>query len=302
MIQERNVEMAMLSRSVRHTVGRIARENDIWPVDPPYHLTGEPGGYDSFFNDLLEKENADSFEILLSARKDDRKPTNVLDLFGSGYFINDLSVADSITGVRLLNTKAATLKLLQSDIDYGYAEEEGKLEKRAMDQIEKVTASSKWSQIEGNLFLPTTWNALDKNAKQRGIPSFDLITIKPEGAIHNFEVFAHGDLRPENRDYEWRDRIYSLKFLRLLNRAYQRLNPDDGQLYTEVPQFITERYLDDFKEMLLTEGKIQTDIVDSRYQPWRKNMRMTRYPESVPDLEALTKKQISSKAVIFNSE
>ena len=57
--------------------------------------------YDQDFADLYTRTGQKSLSEILTHRRSDGRTNHVLDIFGSGFFVEDQSLADSITGVRL---------------------------------------------------------------------------------------------------------------------------------------------------------------------------------------------------------
>ncbi len=98
------------------------------------------------------RENEQYFQEFLRRRKEAHSGANVLELFGSGYFVKDFASTDSITGVRW----------------EAYTAEPG---------FERPTPP----EILGDVFNQKTWASLDASMHTRGIPNFDLVVMRPIG-------------------------------------------------------------------------------------------------------------------------
>ncbi len=132
-----------------------------WTLDGPtnsqkdYNPTEQ---YDYQFSEVLGKigitKPQGHFKNLLKESRSQGIGTNVLDLFGSGFFVEDQSLADSITGMR-----------------YGpYA-----------GIIPKSYFGKQPEEVLGDAMNSKTWKRLDHSMKARSIPAMDLVTMRPEG-------------------------------------------------------------------------------------------------------------------------
>lgn len=160
----------------------------------------------------------------------------------------------------------------------------------AIRRIQEVTSSPKWELIPGNIYFPQTWNALDVQNVQRGIREYGVIVAKPEGAFFADEIFDGDDLFGDKRKEMQRLRNYSPKFLRLLSRTYDRLSPQHGMLFTEVPGFIAKTRLDNFVGFLNREGNVRAVATgESDYHSDdRRNLLIVKRPNSLRNLEKFT--------------
>lgn len=123
-----------------------------WTIDGP------ESDYEPSFQRVIEAKgdryDPNYFLKRLKKRKAKGLSTHVLDLMGSGYFVRDAKVADSITGLR-----TGRLKLTKEEIrKYGTR-----------------------PVVLGDVFEQSTWLKLRNAMKRRKIPAFDLIVIRPEG-------------------------------------------------------------------------------------------------------------------------
>lgn len=121
MATEHEADLAMLARSLQHTTTRLnQRPNDIWNIDAPFYDSNgrsERGRneHDDYFTPLLKAVGVRDFKELMAMRTLAGLPTDVLELFGSEYFIADyLHLVDSITGVRLLDSSQELVRQLPS--------------------------------------------------------------------------------------------------------------------------------------------------------------------------------------------
>ncbi len=110
----------------------------------------DSGAKDFYFQNLIDESNK-------SIGRSD-----VLDLFGSGFFAYELSNTSSVTGIRLgpYDTKSYI----------------------AQDVMPKDwTRSENHKEVYGDIFNPTTWDKLDQRMGVGHINGFSLVTIKPVG-------------------------------------------------------------------------------------------------------------------------
>ena len=274
-------DLSMYRRSLHHSAKQQPEDGDIWSFDAPYYKAHETGSYDDFFRPLLQSEGCMFFEELLVAQKNIGLSTHVLDLFGGGFFLENLDSVDSITGVRLQNPTEEMFPWLEEQKTQPNLSEHYKTVTipYTINRLQTLTASPKWSIVEGNLFTQDTWNKLDKQGEQKGITDYSLITIKPESALYTDAIFDSQDIWKRYGN-EKVNQVYSLKYLQLLDRSYSRLSGNHGMLFTEVPEFLAGDYLDGFVDTIKTGTNIGIDVMNSIYDPKRKNMLLHKQPDS----------------------
>jgi len=163
-----------------------------WSVDGP------DSSYESSMRATIEglgrPFDPEYFSNLLKARRANHQSTHVLDLMGSGYFLKDQKVADSITGLRL-----EPLQLTDGQINrYGTR-----------------------AEVVGDIFDPQTWENLKRNMKERRIPGFDLIVMRPEGGWQQHD-FGSTDAQ-------------ATSLVTILSKALSLLNPS-GEIYFALSQ------------------------------------------------------------------
>ena len=124
-----------------------------WQVDGPH------SDYTIPFKTFLEAEGIDVdkfyFDKALQERKKRGITTHFMDLFGSGFNIQDRSLATSMLGVR-----------------------KGPIQ---LDPAEIAAGITVPPQLFGDLLDPKTWVYIDKHLKKNNAASFDLVTMLPEG-------------------------------------------------------------------------------------------------------------------------
>jgi hypothetical protein len=103
-----------------------------------------------------EEPSPEYFDEYLRSRKQAGKTANVLDLFGSGFFVHDQTAATSITGLRF-----------------------GPLDRSRLPK--DFTLSRIPPEVLGDIINPETWTKLDQSMKSRGISKMDLIVMRPIG-------------------------------------------------------------------------------------------------------------------------
>lgn len=294
-------KLAIYRRSIEKNIQSFNENRaaqDSWGIDAPIVKVGAQRSYDCYFRQLLLEEGALTFQGWLRDRKDSGSSTNVLDLFGNGYFIEDLTTVDSITGMRISNVSNRTqrnlrdeLRLDRDSLNLTSEERRSRADttSHALRRVQAFDLSEKCDLVTGNLYSPATWRKLDETNFRKGITSYDLITAKPEGAIHELEIF-HDEDKPDDTMHSVDDinQIYALQFLRLADNAYTRLNPDGGMFVTEVPGFIAEGFLHDFTDISRREGSIEVSVTTSHYKR-RKNLKLIKKPHSAPNLTELVR-------------
>ncbi len=148
------------------------------------------------FNQTDVKSHEKFFKDFLKTRKKEKKHTHVLDLMGSGFFLENSKNTDSITGLRL------------NPFDKSFLPE-------------NYNHNDMPEQILGDIFDAKTWEKLDMSARNRGILSFDLIVLRPHGGWEN-QSFSdkHGKS------------LLSLNYV--IRKTIERLSPD-GRFYFSIP-------------------------------------------------------------------
>lgn len=100
------------------------------------------------------------FDRFLQERRRNNQGTHVLELFGSGFFVDEIELADSLTGFRWD----------PFDLD------------RMTSDIRKYGPSAKREippAILGDIMNPDSWSQLDASMRSRSIPKMDLVVSRP---------------------------------------------------------------------------------------------------------------------------
>lgn len=254
-----------LHRVPRALMGDIDSEWATDGVENPPH-TGQ--SYEDSFAPFLYELGANTFSDYLSERKALGKNTHVLDLFGGGYFLQDLDSVDSITGVRLEDIDERIEQELLTDV------QSLDLSTRQFyqDQLSFFQTLKRFDRrevIEGNLFRFKTWDQINTSMRNRGIPAFDMIVCRPVGPFMPRDYF---DVNGED------NRTLKITYLRLLRNAYNLLGSNDGILMSEIPEGVyTEdayrgsdlRQLEDLvsaNNISITISGSEYDIIYDSYQ------------------------------------
>lgn len=106
--------------------------------------------YEQTFESLIEPDQ--TFQQMIDNRKTAGGTTHVIDLFGSAKFVEDPAVVDSLTAVRIADSR-------------------------------HVIKPKRGTLIDGNLYSGHTWGEIRRHMRQRHIPSFDFIVSRPLGGI-----------------------------------------------------------------------------------------------------------------------
>lgn len=117
--------------------------------------------YDKDFAELYQKLGIQSISHLLSHRKSQGQKNHVLDVFGSGFYVEDRSLVDSITGIR-----------------FGPFSRES-TDPYIMRLLAKLPPTP--TEILGDATHPQTWAMLKESMKSRNIPSINIAAMRPEG-------------------------------------------------------------------------------------------------------------------------
>jgi hypothetical protein len=104
-------------------------------------------------------EHVGFFERFLRSHKSKGLTAHALDLMGSGYFLNNPSLADSITGLRYKKLEISKAELEK----YGQP-----------------------TEVTGDIFAASTWEMLSQSMRQRNIKGMDLVVMRPAGGWSNY--------------------------------------------------------------------------------------------------------------------
>lgn len=163
--------------------GALVRKSDDVRYEPTdkigkpesWNFDGYDGAryYDKDFVDLYKVSGGKSIQDILKTRKQNGQTNHVLDLFGSGFVVEDQSLANSITGVRF-----------------------GPFNRTSHDSfLQKAIAKMPPTPTEvlGDAFHPNTWTKLRESMQSRNIPKFDLVTMRPVGAWQYLPFYRSQD-------------------------------------------------------------------------------------------------------------
>lgn len=142
-----------------------------------------------------------SLEELAKSRTKQNKSSHLLDLAGSAVFSAKPKLFNSLTGFRV-----GTMRSLL----YSENPSEG---------------LKQHDEVYGSAYEPASWKKLDKNMNDRGIPSFDIIVARPIGGT---ESVRDGAVALDAHD----EAMHIFK--RVVDRSWERLSFDDGELLLEV--------------------------------------------------------------------
>lgn len=198
----KSAEVALYETGWRPIEGYGKKE--VWEYDGPRgaeRFYNPKRDYEEAFAEIITKTDStletsfDFFENFLRERKINKQQTNVLDLFGSGFFIEGQNFADSITGMRF-----GPFDRSQLPSDY-----KGQVP----------------TEILGDAMNSKTWQKLDESFLTRSIHSIDLVTMRPKGGWQQ-ATFSH--TADQN--------IQALKYI--IGQVLLRLSPS-GRFYFKIP-------------------------------------------------------------------
>ena len=147
--------------------------------------------------------NADVFQNFLRRRKETHSGANVLELFGSGFFVKDFDSTDSITGVRWESYPPPSA---------GAA---------------AAPRRPTLPEILGDVFNQKTWVSLDASMHARAIPNFDLVVMRPVGGWQTYTV--EGRSRGDAQGYAAVG-TNAISLAYVINQVVKRLSPT-GQFF-----------------------------------------------------------------------
>ncbi len=226
----------------------IASGDKTWPIDQFRHPNSASPEKLSF--EPLLGEGV-PFQKWLENRRAAGKNTHVLEPFGSAEFLTDSSIADSITGMRLL------------DVVY-------------KDRFRP--RSSSHNVLERDIYDQLAWNELDSHMDTQGIPAFDLAVCSPGAGWGLWK----GEYDPAV--------ILSI-YYPMLQNIYNVLSPDEGTLFADIPPRMNLSPNDfALWESRMNRRNIKTTVLDTKRDRRRYIMQITRMPNSPEELVPLTGK------------
>jgi len=178
-----------------------------------------------------------SFLEIIQGMKTEGKSTHVLDLFGGGYFLENLDPIDSLTAIRLCNIDAELIRRGTFIFLACRSSDEEELVSKRQAHLRNFRDSKKRSVLTGNLYLNSTWAELRKHMEEKCIGSFDLIVCRPQVAFRN-KFFLDRVIPLE---------AYDIIFAKLFKRATTQLSKS-GILFTQVPEYVELQQLQQLKE------------------------------------------------------
>ncbi len=164
-----SLESQLAAQGYKPATGH-GESSSVWPIDGENKYDGN---FEHIFAKLGNKPGPSAvppyegtFQDLVDSRKANHESTHILDLFGSGLFLNSREKADSVTGLRWEPLDRAESQRRKNSDDV-----------RAVRDVDRAP-----EQILGDIFHHETWRALDLSMSERKIPAFDLVVMRPLGA------------------------------------------------------------------------------------------------------------------------
>lgn len=248
-----------MNQSTLLEVGKSLRrrqEEGIWEIDAPFYEPGSKMSYEHIFEDLIHHFGIETFLSFLESRKAEGKTANVLDLFGSGWFISDPYKVGNVIGFRLTDSVTSIVAGIATMISSVTSLDEKIKLAYAGETIQRFEEAQNAFTLVGNAYSLSDWKLLKQVMDEREINFFDLIVAKPEGAFMPRAITKNGpELIGKNVD------AYKSFFLRLLDRAYRYLSNDGGVLVFQIPGFALEDFTDHVMPVLTNAG-VEVHYVD----------------------------------------
>jgi len=204
-------------RQIHEAIGKKAQKTadikDAWTTDS-YIERYKEKSYDSTFKEALRSTGARNITEFLKKKKAGGQGTNCLDLMGSAIYPNSANYIDSAIGVRIKESDTY-LKSIANIVSPDSTKD-----------IEASFEHEKRRVIEGNMFSRKTVNDIKHVMEETDIPSFDLITCRPDGpfrtkALEKMEIVDNDSLAA----------YYAVQLKR-----YASLLSDNGMMLVQVPQ------------------------------------------------------------------
>jgi hypothetical protein len=166
-----------------------------WDFDGP-SMSSVP--YEKSMEELFTKLgipfDQNYFQNLVKGRSTRGLRTDALDLFGSGFFLSDVRIANSVTGLRLgpwIPRSEYPAPKLPPDFVYP-------------------------TEVSGDIFRGRSWEALDRSMSERGIQKMNLVVMRPYGGWDKYRL-SSGSVEASGLVY-------------IMRRVVERL-ADDGEFY-----------------------------------------------------------------------
>ena len=214
--------------------------SDFWDWYDPVP-TESTKSYDSYFKELLMGENVSTFHEWATQRRNNGQSMHVADLMGPGNFIQIADV-DSILAVTLLDMRTQQ-------------EEESNNEKLKIIELDPHTHNLRHRQ-SGNLYAGITWKKMGDYLENNQLQGFDLMVCRPGLPFQRTAGISGFDSKTLE---ETALSIYT----QLLTRAYKLLSPDQGTLFTQLPNiFKPNKWQDDILPKLEKELRVHNFAID----------------------------------------
>ncbi len=218
---------------------------DLWGVDG-IHDSDDTHPYEKTFAPFLGNQ---TFETLIKQEKEQGKPTNVLDLFGGGYFIKDTSSTDNVVGFRLVDMDNWLLTQVKRVI----TKEQDPLKRQKLVKKERYYTSlnedKKREVVEANIYDGKSWKKLRECMGRRQIMSFNLIVCRPKGAFEERNTTVSRYSKDSHKTV----------FVQMLKNAYDLL-ASGGMLFSEIPEMFSDLSVQNIEEQLKNLGFFGTNI------------------------------------------
>lgn len=232
-----------------------------------------PGEY-NYFSAGLGHQTVESYARV---RRQAGFKVHVCDLFGSAVFSDEPEVFDSLTGVRLQ-------PLLSSRIP------------------DNIKVHQNWRELVGNIYSRNTWNILDQSMDSRGISKFDIIFIKPEGALRTAANLAFDEsvlplkinlldnngnplnviARSEIPTRETRQSVFLASSLLLVERAWKRLSNQNGLLLTQITnEMMSDKDFQDWVNLMRLRGQRIDFFAGNRSTPYMRLFKTQVSPATI---------------------
>jgi hypothetical protein len=226
-----------------------------WKVD------GQNSPYLSYNSTFFRALAGSTFEQHAATRKNRRKTTHVADFFGSAVFTETPGAFDSLTGVRFQ-------ELDPQFYPEGYP-------------------APHWRELTGDIYAGPVWVELDKSMATRAIAAFDIIIFRPDGPLQMPSI-NYVQLGSPSRQMAF----FSIHH-RVLDRAWQRLSTDEGEMFIQLtPEIFEARILKDWVELLRARGVQCASygneaVPDARVSQTLYIKRTAQSPARLPALELM---------------
>jgi len=168
-----------------------------------WKIYGQGSNYERSFEKLIGKDF--TFTKWAKERKESNKPVRILELMGTGDFMDDLSNVDYLLAITLTDLRKEEQKKLWPNKEI----------------------------LAYNIYSPRVWSLIKKHLSQQEADSFNLIVCRPVAPFMREMSVAGLDKKAILKEYK----ANLIFFSSALQKVYNLLSNDKGLFLSEIPLF-----------------------------------------------------------------